>query len=822
MFSYVLLLVCDTKIASVRSVVQSSSSNLLSIRSVPSQIYATILHSIIFILSNSFVCFILHLDHLTVPFFVFCYFHSHSIIRSSFRSKVFAVGKAMAAQMFSEPGPAREPPKAAPEAKGAKRRGLGPAVSDAHEGSPRRKTCRKLEVQNSIGEAEALTMVGKLGQTVLPARQLRSMGGLTELAAEHYANFKKLLGPTSRPIGPKRHLTFASACSGSAQDLVVLNVVKQALKEAIGPGFTYEYVFACEVVPWKRRWIQMVMESMLDEDGAAPAPGGPGGGPCCFGDILKLPDGNCSCFNHKSGGQMKECPVRGMDVLIVSTSCKDFSCMNNTKHTHTILDGPDTKGGSVQHVRALCKLLETHRPDIIIYENVTELMDTKPDGSDLDIILQRWDRLGYETTVIKGQSTVYGLSAVRARLYLIAIQTRQPRVLSFQERKPQSVWDTFRKLLPQCHRKPECASKYVLEDNDPVVSRELEKINNSPAKQKETDKGFKFEQCVAIATKAGVEWGSFPPPKLLADSPWYNHLSNLQKYSLAYSLKVDPAKVFFRDVRQNFGRTRLSSRNESGEVIASTILPNQQLMIFFDEESVPNRTPRLMTGHENLWMQGFPIDIIKSMSDSDFTSSNLTELAGNMVSVPVTLALVTSLFASVPWIIDGHSNPAGPARDDSHTCAQVKLHEPLVEQEDQNPEVHEPLVEQEDQSPERTQVGAARPEEESPDFSDLLSAFEPGPGQGNVHGSDFMGFVPNQAPGRCQTEGLMHGPLDFFTALNHTEAGGLRHIPSACNDAHMFIEEGYWDACTDGPKPDWGPEWAFVGGQQRKGWWKKF
>ena len=74
LFSYVLLLVCDTKIASVRSVVQSSSSNLLSIRSVPSQIYAIILHSIIFILSNSFVCFILHLDHLTAPFLVFVIF----------------------------------------------------------------------------------------------------------------------------------------------------------------------------------------------------------------------------------------------------------------------------------------------------------------------------------------------------------------------------------------------------------------------------------------------------------------------------------------------------------------------------------------------------------------------------------------------------------------------------------------------------------------------------------------------------------------------------------------------------------------------------
>ena len=113
-------------------------------------------------------------------------------------------------------------------------------------------------------------------------------------------------------------------------------------------------------------------------------------------------------------------------------------------------------------------------------------------------------------------------------------------------------------------------------------------------------------------------------------------------------------------------------------------------------------------------------------------------------------------------------------------------------------ELHEPLVvEQEDQNPERTRAGAARPEEESPpvsaDFADLLSEFEPGPGQGNVHGSNFMGFVPNQALGRCQTEGRI--------------------------DAHMFIEEGYWDAGIDGPKPDREPEWAFIGGQHLKGWW---
>ena len=277
------------------------------------------------------------------------------------------------------------------------------------------------------------------------ASQLRSVDGLKELACEHYANFSRLLGPARRLIEPKLHLEFASACSGSLQDLVVINAVKHALKEGMGPGFTYEYVFACEVIPWKRRWIGQVIDLMLDPDAPGdlssdgPGPCDTGPGPCCLVDIMSLPDGRCKCTNHNA-----ECPVRGMDVLIVSTSCKDFSKMNNTKHRFTILDGPDTPGGSVQHVRALCALMETHRPDIVLYENVVELMEEKEDGTDLNILLGRWDRMGYETKVVQGQSTVFGVAATRARLYLVAIQTRQPRVLNFGERFPSDVWDTWK------------------------------------------------------------------------------------------------------------------------------------------------------------------------------------------------------------------------------------------------------------------------------------------------------------------------------------------------------------------------------------------
>ena len=84
--------------------------------------------------------------------------------------------------------------------------------------------------------------------------------------------------------------------------------------------------------------------------------------------------------------------------------------------------------------------------------------------------------MGYETKVVQGQSTVFGVAATRARLYPVAIQTRQPRTLNFGERLPSGIWDTWIILLPQCRRKPECASAYVFDDDDPVVLAELEKV----------------------------------------------------------------------------------------------------------------------------------------------------------------------------------------------------------------------------------------------------------------------------------------------------------------------------------------------------------
>ena len=58
--------------------------------------------------------------------------------------------------------------------------------------------------------------------------------------------------------------------------------------------------------------------------------------------------------------------------------------------------------------------------------------------------------------------------------------------------------------------------------------------------------------------------------------------------------------------------------------------------------------PRLQVGRESLMMQGYPIARIPS-TVSETSELHMQEIGGNMMSLPVLLAFVQSLFASLPW-----------------------------------------------------------------------------------------------------------------------------------------------------------------------------
>ena len=105
-----------------------------------------------------------------------------------------------------------------------------------------------------------------------------------------------------------------------------------------------------------------------------------------------------------------------------------------------------------------------------------------------------------------------------------------------------------------------------------------------------------------------------------------------------------------RDCSQSVGRTRVSVFDEGTEKhIAPNVTPGQLMMLFDEDE-----TPRLLLGREALWSQGFPI-LEKSVAPvlEGENESFLTDLAGNMVSTPVLLALLLSTMSALSWRQEG-------------------------------------------------------------------------------------------------------------------------------------------------------------------------
>ena len=109
---------------------------------------------------------------------------------------------------------------------------------------------------------------------------------------------------------------------------------------------------------------------------------------------------------------------------------------------------------------------------------------------------------------------------------------------------------------------------------------------------------------------------------------------------------MSPASLLLRDVSQNLGQTRLPSRSaENGTPCAPTVLPNQMMMVF-----APGHPFRLLLGRENLVLQGFPsADPSLSELIEGTPETAMTDLAGNMVSTPVMLAIAMAAISSVSW-----------------------------------------------------------------------------------------------------------------------------------------------------------------------------
>ena len=225
-------------------------------------------------------------------------------------------------------------------------------------------------------------------------------GGITDIADDRLSTFihfcfERLssdeharLSQNMKALSGK--LVVGSACSGSEIARGVFDILACKLNVQVCTAFT------CEKEPWKREWIQGVVEPALGERG----------NPCCFGDIENLNRPTAYCCTH-----LKQCRIKHCNVFSSGFSCRTMSKINSAREeANTCLaSGTGTSGTTF---RGLASYLQAHRPPVLVLENVAEVTD----GANYDTLMGPLKGLHYDASVVilKGSDYVSPQRRVRA------------------------------------------------------------------------------------------------------------------------------------------------------------------------------------------------------------------------------------------------------------------------------------------------------------------------------------------------------------------------------------------------------------------------
>ena len=525
------------------------------------------------------------------------------------------------------------------------------------------------ERQLTADPVTAQEVARECSSRTVAAAALQNGTALPLLAQEHCNSFQQLFGPGSAGrLVPDRRITIGTACTGSAADILSFQALELAYQEHV-PGFEVAYTFNCEMSGFKRKWGKM-LHGLCPGTSANP--------PCWFKDISLLHTGTAACCQHnKPGG----CPVQAVDIFVCATSCKDFSKAN--PHKQTTKPG----GESARTLSGMLKYLDMYRPPLFLFENVDSIDDTASGQScsDMDIAMSNWASIGYECQRVAVNSKEFGIPASRSRMLVVGVQTIANAALDFSERPLSAVFTSLRSLIRVCQRTHSCASEVLLPSNHVAVLQELarrqdvKKTASGPTKTTSIA-GYNIAKAMDAAMQRGVQWGSFgPPPGAKADA-WFNTLTKQQQDAVSFSLRVNPDDLLFRDVSQSLGLTRLSTRSAAQDSAngyrhcAAAVLPNQMMMVF-----TAGHPFRLLLGREALVLQGFPSED-PSLSEliASASEAQMADLAGNMVSTPILLALAMAAISSVSW----KERPRAQASTTAEACAAAwSLFQSLVPSE---------------------------------------------------------------------------------------------------------------------------------------------
>ena len=543
---------------------------------------------------------------------------------------------------------------------------------------------RSLTRRPTIDTAEVQPLCDLVAQERLLGSSFRDGTLLPNLAKAHLVNFAKL-NPLSgqKPLLGTR--TWGSMCSGSEGAHFCMKVCQDAMNDrrtTSGQGaVVFDQLFACESDPKKQPWVFHIINRDRQQANLPLV--------CIFCNALEMGNDTAKCYTH--GG--RQCPVPDVDILILSTSCKDLSCLSKHKSSSVAVLGlQHSPGGSADTFRGgLLSYLDNHKANVIIYENSDHLVDdadNNDNASNLDIFQAELSSRHFEGQSYILNGKLFGLPAQRRRFFGAYVSSTS-NLIDFSSR---TVFDQFRTvsaLLKLCRRRCPPIREVLLDHAHPILESEL---NRRLARPKVPIGAWVVEHQKEYA-KYLKRWGANPPCVATENSKWLPTLTLSQKSILVlhqYRLLAADTKLVKKrakpvvtgsaqagrrmprlmvDLNPSIGRFTHSSHDDSNNIeIAPCILPQQLLWLHLYGDG---HEPRPMIGIESMLLQGWPV--LQVALEGWMDDRLFQGLAGNGVPLPILVALLSSVFDGISWVGPACERP-GNDEDDSIQSAISLLH----------------------------------------------------------------------------------------------------------------------------------------------------
>ena len=326
----------------------------------------------------------------------------------------------------------------------------------------KRSLTRQLTVERGAAEA----MMKKNQSEILSGTAFKNGSLLGDLARSHVRSFREVLPDNHKPMSGLR--TWATLCSGSEGAHFVMQEVELAMgawNTASGQEpLQLVQLFACESVAIKRKWIHHVVNGPRKAKGQKAM--------CIYTDILHMGQRTAFCETHD-----KECEIPGVDILLVSTSCKDLSLLSSAARNFTepVLDMDTSPGGSADTFGGFLGYLDVRPASLIIYENSDQMVDdhaAPAEKTNEDVFLAKMSARFYECSNVIINAKLYGCPQTRRRFFAVCLRTAVG-IIDFRTR---TVFDQLRTmilLLQGCKRACPPALDLLLPDDDFALQVEL-------------------------------------------------------------------------------------------------------------------------------------------------------------------------------------------------------------------------------------------------------------------------------------------------------------------------------------------------------------